>query len=160
AANLTAPAEIANAIQARVRALTRLRSSTNQAAFDNFTATVVGGVLVLTSGVASTISSVNVAPGLTAATNATGLLNLGSLSGGVETVGAAILRPIVNPGGVDFYLLGDNSAPTAQVQAVIAGSDGDPATDLHFQNSLPILDNVNDVSLIAVPGIGSATVIG
>lgn len=61
---------------------------------------------------------------------------------------------------MDYYLVGDNTAPTAQIQAVTAGLNGDPATDLHFQNAFPILDNVRDVSLIAAPGIGSATIIG
>jgi len=159
-ASLNTPALIATAIQVRVRALIRQRASSSQAAFDNFTATVGGGSeLILTSGVTGIASSVNVIAGSSAATSAAALLNLGSANEGIEIVGGHVLRPRVNPGSA-YYLLGDHAVPTTEVQSVTAGSDGDPATDLDYQNSFPILNNVTDVSLIAVPGIGSASVIG
>ena len=159
-ANLSTPALIASAIRLRVRALLRQRASSSQFAFDDFTVTTgTGDELILTSGVAGVGSSVNISAGSSAATNAAALLNLGSLNEGSEVVGGAVLRPRANPDTVTYYLLGDHAVPTTEVQAVTGGSDGDPATDLDYRNSFPVLDNVADVSLIAVPGIGSASVI-
>ena len=43
-------------------------------------------------------------------------LRLGLLSSGVETLGAAVLRPQNNPPRTppdNYYFIGDNSAPTA-----------------------------------------------
>jgi hypothetical protein len=163
-ADLSTPANLASAIQFVVRGLTKLRTSTNATAFTGFTCTVNAGVLLLQSGFASPASSVWVADSANAAENATGLLRLGKANGGVETVGAAVTRPRVNPAGVppaNYYLLGDNAAPTADVVSVHAGSDGDPITnDQPYIDAFQRLNSLDDVSLIAVPGVGSPVLVG
>ena len=81
----------------------------------NFLCEVNNGVLLLTSGVASAASSVKVAPAANSSQDAAGLLRLGLLNGGVETIGAAVLRPQTNPPRTppdNYYFVGDNSAPT------------------------------------------------
>ena len=122
------------------------------------------GVLLLTSGVASTASSVKVAPAANSSQDAAGLLRLGLLNGGVETVGAAVLRPQINPPRTppdNYYFIGDNSAPTAEVASVVAGSEGSAiTTDQPYIDAFARLDDKDDVSLIAVPGIGSAALVG
>lgn len=153
-ADLSTAANIAQAIQIVVSDLEPQRASTGDAAFDDFTCTVSGGVLVLQSGVASRTSSVNVAPSTNTAENATGLLNLGALEGGIEISGSAITRPANSPAS-SFYFLGDNPVAGA-VTSVVLGSDGDPiATDTPYSNAFTLLDPINDVSLLSVPGIGS-----
>ncbi|NTU84765.1 MAG: hypothetical protein HGA45_36275, partial [Chloroflexales bacterium] len=163
-ADLGSAANLAAAIQFTVRALNRLRSSTPAAAFSAFAATVDGGVLRLASGATGFASSVNVAPAANSAENATGLLRLGTLSGGVETLGGAVTRPRPNPAGVapaNYYLVGDNAAPTAEVASVVAGSDGDPiTTDQPYIDGLQRLNAIDDVSLIAAPGVGSREMVG
>jgi Bacteriophage tail sheath protein len=58
-------------------------------------------------------------------------------------------------------LVGDHAAPTPEVASVQAGSDGDPiTTDQSYIAAFPALDDKEDVSLIAVPGIGSSAVVG
>jgi uncharacterized protein len=159
-------AKIATAIEARVKALTRLRTSTNQNAFANFVcqADNVSKVLLLTSGVASASSSVKIAPAANSSEDASGLLRLGLHNGGVETLGATVLRPQNNPARTppdNYFFVGDNSAPTAEVVSVKAGSEGSAITnDEPYKNAFPKLDDKEDVSLIAVPGIGSAGLVG
>lgn len=164
APDLSSAANIATAIQARVRALTKLRASTDQNAFANFLCQVNNGVLLLTSGVASLSSSVKVAPAANSSQDASGLLRLGLLSAGVETLGATVLRPQNNPRGIppdNYFFVGDNSAPTAQVASVTAGSEGTAiTTDQPYIDAFSKLDDKEDVSLIAVPGIGSAALVG
>jgi hypothetical protein len=163
-ADLASDANIAGAIQFVVRQLTRLRESTDANAFNNFTCVVDTAVLLLTSGVTGLASSVNIAPASTSSQDATGLLSLGSLHGGTETVGAAVTRPMNNPAGTppdNYYLVGDNAAPTAEVASVQAGSDGDPITnDQPYIDAFSALNDKEDVSLLAVPGIGSTAVVG
>jgi phage tail sheath protein FI len=165
-ADLASAANVATAIAFAVSHLTKLRASTDPNAFTNFHCIVDAGVLLLTSGTTGVASSVNVAPANDAGVNATGLLRLGALQGGVETLGAAITRPINNPTNdptqaLYSYLVGDNSAPTAQVATVQAGSDGDPiANDQPYIDALQRLNDKDDVSLIAVPGRGSPTLVG
>jgi phage tail sheath protein FI len=61
----------------------------------------------------------------------------------------------------DNYLVGDHAAPTAEVASVRAGSDGDlTIPERLYSDAFPTLDNKEDVSLIAVPGIGSPAVVG
>ena len=159
APDLNTPANIATAIQARVRALTKLHTSTDQNAFANFLCQVNNGVLLLTSGVASASSSVKVALAANNSQDATGLLRLGLHNGGVETVGATVLRPQNNPARTppdNYFFVGDNSAPTAEVVSVTAGSEGAAiTTDQPYIDTFSRLNNKEDVSLIAVPGIGS-----
>ncbi len=160
-ANLATDANIAGAIQFVVRGLPRQRESTDQNAFDLFTCVVDIGVLLLTSGVATLSSSVYIAPASDSSQDATGLLNIGKLEGGIETLGSAVLRPIVNPVPTPLYFVGDHpGTPTAEVVSVLAGSDGDPVGDQDYIAAFQVLNNIEDVSLISVPGIGSAAVVG
>jgi len=168
-ADLSTPANVAGAIAFAVSHLTKLRASTNQNAFTNFQCAVSTGVLLLTSGAAGVASSVNVAPASSAAQNATGLLRLGTLQGGIETLGGAVTRPRANANtntndptqAAYYYLVGDNALPTTGVASVHAGSDGDAiANDQPFIDALQRLNNRDDVSLIAAPGRGSPTMVG
>ncbi|MBM0745389.1 phage tail sheath subtilisin-like domain-containing protein (plasmid) [Phormidium sp. CLA17] len=160
--DLNSTATIASAIAFAVRRLTKLRASTNQAAFDNFTcAPNSEGVLLLTSGASSLASSVTVAPAINSSEDASGLLKLGKLNSGKETIGGAVTRPLVNPIGIPYYFLGDNTENTAQVVSIQVGSDGDLVnSDQPFIAALPLLDTIDDVSLIAIPGIGSEAIVG
>ncbi len=162
--DLNTAVNIAGAIQARVRALTKLRTSTDQNAFANSVCVVNNGVLLLTSGVASASSSVKVAPAANSSQDASGLLRLGLLVGGVETLGATVLRPQINPPRTppdNYFFVGDNSAPTAEVASVTAGSEGTAiTTDQPYIDAFSKLDDKEDVSLITVPGIGSAALVG
>ena len=163
-AALDSAANIAAAITFVVRGLTRLRASTDPAAFANFICQVDGDVLLLTSGAAGLSSAVQVAPASNSSQDASGLLRLGQLQGGAETLGAAVTRPRANPAGTPpdhVYLVGDHAAPTAEVASVRTGSDGDPiVTDQPYVDAFHSLDDKEDVSLIAVPGIGSPAVVG
>lgn len=160
--DLNSTATIASAIAFVVRQLTKLRTSTNQAAFNNFTCAPNNeGVLLLTSGASGLASSVTVAPAINSSEDASGLLKLGKLNSGKETIGGAVTRPPVNPIGIPYYFLGDNTEDTAQVVSIQAGSDGDLVnSDQPFIAALPLLDTIDDVSLIAIPGIGSEAIVG
>src|SRR5262249_33709213 len=155
---------IASAIAFVVRSMTKLRSQTAQNAFTNFTCVVDGTVLLLTSGAPGPASAVNVAPAANSSQDASGLLRLGPLQGGREELGIAVTRPRTNPSSpppANYYLVGDHAAPTAEVASVQAGSDGTPiSTDQPYIDAFHVLDNREDVSLLAVPGIGSTAVVG
>ena len=163
-ADLASAAGIAAAIQTAVRELKKLRSSTDQKAFNDFTCQVDRGALLLTSGVAGRISAVTIAPALDSSQDASGLLRLGRTNGGVETLGAAVTRPRRNPPGPppdNLFSVGDHALPSSEVVSVQAGSDGVPiTTDQPYINAFSRLDDKEDVSLIAVPGIGSSVLAG
>jgi hypothetical protein len=162
-ANLDTAENVRTAIQYVVSRLTRQRDSTPTAAFSNFTCTLDAGVLVLTAGATGIASSVNVAPAASSAQDATGLLNLGRLRSGVETLGGAVVRPTNNSSAVPRYLVGDQATPATGVVtgSVVAGSDGDPVVeDQPFINAFQRLNNIDDVSLLAVPGRGSNLLVG
>lgn len=159
-ANLNTPENVRDAIKFVVSRLTKLRASTEATAFTNFNCTLDSGVLLLTSGTLSLVSSVWIAPAININEDASGLLKLGKLNGGTETIGAAVTRPLVTPTGT-LYFVGDNAAPTAQVVSIQAGSDGDPVTtDQPLIDALQLLNPIEDVSLIAIPGIGSEAIVG
>jgi phage tail sheath protein FI len=163
--NLGSAANIATAIAYVVKDLTKLRQSTEQAAFNSFTCVVNGdGKLLLTSGKEGSASAVVVAPSSTASKDASGLLKLGKLNGGQELLGTAMMRPSKNPSGTppdNYFLVGDNAAPTTEVKSVTAGSDGDSITNhTPYTQAFTLLDKIDDVSLIAVPGIGASDVVG
>lgn len=146
----TTLADVAAALQAAVRALTPLKSSTPAATFTAFTCQVetVGGQprLVLTSGTEAATSSVRVQPGATA--DATGLLRLGPGNGGISEDGSARRRPAT----AEVVQLGD-AAVTGPVTGVVAGDDGTAAlSEASFAAAFARLDTVTDVSLLAVPG--------
>jgi uncharacterized protein len=163
-ADLTSAVNIAGAVTFAVRRLTKLRGSTNANVFANFTCAVDANVLLLTSGAAGLSSSVNVAPASVSSQDASGLLKLGPLQGGKETFGAAVTRPRTNPAGTPpatYYLLGDNAAPTNEVATVRAGLDGTPiTTDQPYIDGFQAFNSKEDVSLLAVPGIGSPGLVG
>lgn len=168
AADLSSINNIATAIQFAVRELESLRETTDDDVFNQFTCQNDSGVLVMTSGTQGTNSSVNVAPSSNENQSATGLLRMGTLEGGAEILGASVTRPVVNPNPntvtplpfENFFFVGDN-AQTAEVPNVQLGSNGDPINnDTPYLNAFNALDTVNDVSLIAVPGVASATVMG
>jgi len=143
---VTTGAQIATAIQATVRALIPQRSS-NAAAFTGFTCAFAAGVYTLTSGVVGKRSQVHVsnAP----ASNAAPLLGLGVMNGGTETTGAAVLRPQAGT-----FLLSGAAAGVA-VASSTPGGDGILPQDPEYQAGLASFDNVQDVNILAVPGIGT-----
>jgi len=144
-------AQIGDAIQAAVRALTPLRSSTPTTAYSNFSVSTTGNIYTLTSGSTGKRSSVAVsnAPSENAAT----LLKLGGANGGAETTGAAVLRPANGS-----YHVGDSAAGNS-VQAVTLGSDGGTPQQPDYERSFDLLNPVRDVNLIGVPGIGTPAMI-
>ncbi|MDY7088333.1 MAG: phage tail sheath subtilisin-like domain-containing protein [Actinomycetota bacterium] len=143
--------EIATAIQAAVRTLNPLRSTTPATTFSAFTAVSADGQYVLTSGAPDLRSSVRV--GNSADGNAAGALRLGVTNGGVEAVGSSVLRPAAGS-----YLLGDGVVSGATL-AVTAGDDGSTLQDNDYLKAFARLDPVADVNILAVPGIGSKAVV-
>jgi uncharacterized protein len=143
--------QIATAIQAAVRGLSPLRSTTAPGAFDDFTATFADGVFTLRSGLAGKRSSVRVTnePNGNAAT----LLRLGATNGGTEVGGAAVLRPANGT-----YLLGDGTVAGATL-SVTPGSDGSTPQDNDYMQGFALLDPLQDVNILAVPGVGTKPVL-
>lgn len=156
-------AGVAAAIQATVRALTKKKTSTLDAAFTAFTCTVetVGADqrLILQSGTntgvgtESTISSVRIQNATL--NNATALLKLGAGDGGLSEDALAVRRPA----NADAIQIGD-AAIVVPVTAVIAGADGTAAiNELSFSGAFTLLDNKTDFSLLAVPGENSTVMV-
>jgi len=144
--------------------LTRIHASTDQAAFDSFTASMVGGVLVFASGTTKPGSSVNVIPAPDPV-DITGFLRIGQINGGVETMGGAVTRPVANTDtppatAIPRYFVGDHDASVDPVASVQGGNDG-PAitTDQPYIDALQRLNSIDDVSIICIPGIGSPAVV-
>ena len=148
----TTGAEIATAIQTAVRALVPLRGSTLLTVFSAFTAGFAAGLYTLTSGAGGKRSSVQVTNA--ASGNAATLLKLGKTNGGTEQAGAAVLRPAV---GTDYHV-GD-AAITGNVISATLGSDGATPQEIDYQNGFALLDIRRDVNIVAVPGIGSKTMV-
>lgn len=134
-------AAIATEIETAVRALTKRKNSTDAAAFTGFTCTATGGVLVLTSGSSSASSSVEVRR----AGSDVGAeeLRLGAAFGGVSTSAVAVRRPAIG-----IYHVGDH--PT---DAQLGADDVGSLTPQSFVDAFPRLDDITDVSLLAVPGV-------
>jgi phage tail sheath protein FI len=152
--NLETGVGIANEIQTKVRALTPLRASTastSPTAYSNFKAEFSADHYILTSGSTGKQSSVEVSNAVL--NNAAKLLKLGRNNFGVETTGAAVLRPANGS-----YHVGDN-ASDVNVDAVTPGSDGGTPQQADYDVSLHLLDPVRDVNLIAVPGIGTTAMV-
>ena len=153
AAGTAALAGVASAIQTAVQALTKLKTSTDPAAFTGFTCAVDSSSgqprLVLTSGTSSATSAVLIAPA--PANDATVLLRLGPGNGGISENGLAVRRPAL----ADVVQVGD-SAVAAPVTAVVPGTDGTSAvTETTFSGGFSLLDRITDFSLLAVPGEGT-----
>ncbi len=164
ALNLETLENVAKAIQYIVQRLTIQRNTTDQNAFKLFECSVDQGRLLLKSGMAGFTSSVVVTPAQDRATDVSALLKLGLLqSGALETLGCAVTRPVNNLTSMPRYMVGQQASSAAGVYAgsVVLGHDGIDLTDnLDFINAFKILDAINDVSLIAVPGRGSKNLVG
>jgi phage tail sheath protein FI len=163
-ANLESAVNIAAAIAFVVRQLKRLRGTTNPTAFTSFTCEASQDGLRLTSGFAELLSSVNVAPASIGSEDASERLGLGQLPGGKETLGAAVRRPRPNPSvtpPANYYLVGDHATPTDEVASVTLGSDGAQIlTNQPYIDAFKAFNDKEDVSLLAVPGIGAPEVMG
>lgn len=157
AADLSDLDDIRAAIAATIQAMTPLRESTPANAY-NVTVTVQGtNMLRIASGNTSASSKVEIVAASDPLENAAGALRLGRRNGGTEVYGSSAMRP-QNTAAEDFFYLGDDTVSGA-VSAVQPGSDGTlPLNDNDYTNAFAWLDTVRDVSLIAVPGIGSTAV--
>jgi uncharacterized protein len=145
--------QIIAAIEAAVKnTIQPLRASTDPAAFSNFSVAFANNLYTLTSGAAGKRSSVEVSDAPT--NSAAALLKLGKGRGGAEQTGAAVLRPA---NGSNIFV-GDATVG-GSVVAVNAGSDGDTPQEVDYQKGFDLLDHIRDVNLIAVPGIGSPSMV-
>jgi phage tail sheath protein FI len=152
-ATTAALTDVAAAIQTAVRALTKMKNSTDAAAFTGFTCTVdtvsAQSRLLLQSGTTSATSSVRVQPAST--NDATALLRLGPGNGGQSAAGIAVRRPAA----ADTLQIGD-AAVAPPVTAATAGSDGTATvSETTFSGAFSNLDTITDFSLLAVPGEGT-----
>lgn len=158
AADLTDPDVIRAALEGAIQALVPLHASTPATAYSGATVSVTtdadGHHFRITSGTAALDSSVDVQAPTDLTANAAGPLGFG---GGMLLVrGASQLRPPATAAGA-YYLLGD--APlVAPITSVTAGSDGVTPQDVDYIAAFNSLDTVRDVSLLAVPGVGSEAV--
>ncbi|MCP4428741.1 MAG: phage tail sheath family protein [Chloroflexi bacterium] len=154
---------IATEIRTAVRALTPLKTSTLPVAFTAFNCAVeVDGTnqrLLLQSGTntgagtESEVSSVRIQNA--SLNNATVMLRLGESNGGLSEDALAVRRPA----NVDVIQIGD-AAVADPVTAVTLGSDGVAnLNELSYSNQFALLNNVTDVSLLAVPGIGTSVMV-
>lgn len=123
----------------------------------------LGELLLESTNTPSFSSAVNVAPPSDSTQDITGYLHIGKARNGVETTGGAITRPQESPTDVldaEYkYKVGVHT-PTGgaadRVESVHPGDDGIPVTgDQPYIKALSNLDNIDDVSLIAIPGLGS-----
>lgn len=149
--------DIRAAIAATIQAMTPLRESTPANTY-NVTVTVQGtNMLRIASGNTSASSKVEIVAASDPLENAAGALRLGRRNGGTEVYGSSAMRPQNTP-AEDYFYLGDDTVAGA-VSAVQPGSDGTlPLNDTDYTNAFAWLDTIRDVSLIAVPGIGSTAV--
>jgi len=154
-------AAVAADIQTTVQAMaaTPLKTSTDTTAYSAFTCAVVnpGSLtdehLLLTSGTSASTSSVRIQNASSA--NAAVSLNLGEGNGGYSENGLADRRP-ANAATIQ---VGD-SAVASPVTAVVLGLDGSAAlTELSYSAGFTLLDNKTDFSLLAVPGVGTETMV-
>jgi hypothetical protein len=156
-ADLSDLAVIRGAIQTTIRAMTPLRDSTPADAYTVTVSVEDTNMLRITSGNTSAGSKVEIVAAGDPLENAAGALRLGKRNSGTEVYGSSAMRP-QNTAADDFFFLGDDTVASA-VSAVQPGSDGTlPLIDNDYTSAFVWLDTVRDVSLIAVPGIGSPAV--
>ncbi len=166
-ATTTDLSQIATVVQSFVQDnLNKLKASTDQGAFDNFTCTVEttaeGPRLVLKSGTntnANLTLNTNVNSSVriqnASLNNATALLKLGEGNGGVSEGAYAVRRPA----NADIVQIGD-AAVEDPITAKTLGTDGIAAlTEASYSNRFTLLDPVNDFSLLAVPGVGTEVMV-
>jgi phage tail sheath protein FI len=144
---VTTSAEIVTALTNAIHALTPQRASTPLTAYTNFSVAFAAGQYTLTSGATGKRSSVRVSKAPTG--DASASLALGTQSGGTETTGAAPLRPANGT-----YLL-SGAAVGGAVTASTVGTDGATPQDADYQGGFSAFDSVQDVNILAVPGIGT-----
>lgn len=161
--DLTDPNAVAATLQTVIQALTPLRESTDPASYGGATVTFTetaapDGVFRITAGgTASAGSRVLIQDAADPLTNAAGALGIGPRNGGSEVYGSAEMRPQNTPAD-DFYFLGDDTV-AGPVSDVTLGTNGSTPQEQDFIDAFPLLDTIRDVSLIAVPGIGSVAVV-
>lgn len=154
-ADLSTLVPIQTALQLAIRSLVPQRASVSVNPYEEATVSIEGDGdrLRITSGVASVDSTVAVLPAEISDTDAAGVLGLTGM--GVRMVhGSSQMRP-PDTGPEGFYLVGDAPLGGA-VSAATLGTDGTTPQDIHYRDALPALDTIRDVSLLAVPGVGSA----
>jgi phage tail sheath protein FI len=157
--DLTLPETIRAAIQSTIQAMIPLRESTPADAYSAAAVTfdVVTNKLRITSGHKSADSKVEIIDAEDPLENAAGALRLGRRNKGKEVFGSALMRP-QDTAADDHYFLGDDTVAGA-VSDVVPGDDGTlPLVDQDYIDAFNWLDTIRDVSLIAVPGIGSVNV--
>ena len=151
-------AAVAAAVQTAVRALTKKKASTPDAAFTQFTCEIEQAAnngptrLLLKSGTEREQSSVRIEPA--PQNDATAKLRLGAGNGGVSEDGIALRRPA----NIDALQIGD-AAVRDNVIKVTKGDDGSPIKAAEFENAFSRLDTVIDASLLAVPGEGTPAMV-
>jgi phage tail sheath protein FI len=157
---LTDGVAIQNAILAAVTGISPKRSA-NAAAFSGFksvydnSAGAANPSFLFTSGVAGTGSSVLISNA--ASNNVAQMLKLGPTNGGTQVTGAAVLRPAASNVPTQYHL-GD-AVVSGAVAAVVMGSDGNTPVDQDYINGLTVFDVVQDVNILAIPGVGSQAVV-
>lgn len=148
---------VAAGLQVALRALVPLRDSTPADAYQVTVSVEQTDRIRITSGHTSADSRVEVVDGPDPLTNASAALRLGTRNGGIEVEGSSAMRP-QNTAPDTPYLLGDDTVSGA-VTAIRPGTDGTlPLNDIDYIKALNWLDTVLDVSLIAIPGIGTPAV--
>ncbi len=160
-ADITSLEVIRAAIQTVIRSLTPLRESTPADAYTVTVSIEDTNKLRITSGHESADSKIEIIDAKNPLENAAGALRLGKRHGGKEIFGSSLMRPqntSFTDGSIDYFLLGDDTVEGA-VSGVVSGSDGTlPLQDMDYINALNWLDTIGDVSVIAIPGIGSEDV--
>ncbi len=151
---------IALAIQTAVRALTKLKISSDQDAYDLFeceyddTTDAANPVYILRSGTAGIDSTTGVASSVVVrdalSNNAAALLKLGLTNGGTEVDGSAVLRPA---NGTALNLGDDESLVCTE------GSDGETPENNDYIGGFDLFDTIRDVSILAVPGKGNKDIV-
>jgi phage tail sheath protein FI len=153
-------AAIALAIQTAVRALTKLKISSDQDAYDLFeceyddTTDAANPVYILRSGTAGIDSVTGVASSVeikdALSNNAAALLKLGLTNGGAEVDGSSVLRPAT---GTSLHV-GDDATLTCT-----PGSDGTTPQNADYIAGFDLFNTIRDVSILAVPGIGNKDIV-
>jgi phage tail sheath protein FI len=147
-------AKIAAAIQEIIINLSKKGRLTAPEAYSDATVEVKDDKIRITSGDQSAGSKVVIIDAGDLETSMAGFLKLGKKNGGTEIFGSAHLRPKNNADG-EFYFLGDDTKPGV---TCTEGNDGGTPVDTDYIGAFKWLDTIQDVSLIAVPGIGSTAV--
>lgn len=147
---------IALAITNTFKVLAPLRGTTPAVAYSGFQALFTGagfvGTYTLTSGGPGRRSTVRVS-NAPAQVNCANILRLGLGNGGSESTGAAALMPVAGA----FPLGSAGTMPGVFASKV--GFDGIALTETDLVNGLSKLDQISDVNLVAIPGIGTSTVV-